>query len=248
MLNNLLFSQNKGLIYYGQIDSPKLKSASGPEFNAYMVFNKTESYYVYKKDSLELRKNFKTMYESNDGETVIAFPGRQTFPHGNQVYNNTRRDSIYWNQWAKFYVSEKTPKINWILENETKKIGAFIARKARGKYRGRMYTAWYTLEIPLPFGPWKLQGLPGLILEAHDEYNEIFIYFKSVKYPTNNKAAISHVKREKNHSKKWRSKEDFKNRLIDIYNRYNNNSYLMSEKYNQDSEVMPIKEFVIESF
>lgn len=40
--------------------------------------------------------------------------------------------------------------------------------KATCRFRGRDYEAWYTPEIPRSEGPWKLQGLPGLILKASD--------------------------------------------------------------------------------
>ena len=42
------------------------------------------------------------------------------------------------------------------------------------------------MVFTVPFGPWKLHGLPGLILEAYDTNKFISWYFKSVEYPTKN--------------------------------------------------------------
>jgi len=39
-------------------------------------------------------------------------------------------------------------------------------------YRGRKWYAWYAEDIPLSEGPWKLCGLPGLILRAYDSENQ----------------------------------------------------------------------------
>jgi GLPGLI family protein len=243
------FSQQKGIVYYGQIESLRLKSPLGPDFNSFLVFDNDESYYVTANDSLENGKTFKKRFSSSDGQNIIAFQGSMTSYYGRQVYNSLKKDSIYWNQWSEFYVAEKTPKINWNLEDETKKIGNFNAHKATCKFRGRNYTAWYILEVPLPFGPWKLQGLPGLILEAYDADKEIYIYFKSLEYPTNNTVKISQVKRPVGHTKTWKTLDDFKARLDEIYDKMRNSSIIIAERMNSEVPEQAIKsEIFLESF
>jgi len=64
---------------------------------------------------------------------------------------------------------------NWTIENETKSVGNFLCSKATTTFRGRDYIAWFSYEIPLPFGPWKFSGLPGLILEVYDK--EMALHF-----------------------------------------------------------------------
>jgi GLPGLI family protein len=59
--------------------------------------------------------------------------------------------------------------MKWKLLSEKKIIGKFDCKKASVEFRGRTYFAWYTMEIPISLGPWKFNGLPGLILEVDDQ-------------------------------------------------------------------------------
>lgn len=64
--------------------------------------------------------------------------------------------------------SEPEENIDWQLGDSTKLILNYECQMAEAYYHGRHWTAWFTPEIPIQNGPWKLGGLPGLILEASE--------------------------------------------------------------------------------
>ncbi|MCY3998429.1 MAG: GLPGLI family protein [Flavobacteriaceae bacterium] len=68
--------------------------------------------------------------------------------------------------------------IEWNLQSESKQINGFNCQKANGKFGGRDYTVWYTNEIPINIGPWKLDGLPGAIVEGSDSKEVSFLLSK----------------------------------------------------------------------
>lgn len=84
-------------------------------------------------------------------------------------------------------VKEKLPDFGWQIMQEKKKIEGYECFKAISKpFRGRTYIAWFCPEIPIPDGPWKLCGLPGLILEAQDEKGEVKFIAQKVELQTQN--------------------------------------------------------------
>lgn len=78
-----------------------------------------------------------------------------------------------------FTVDEKIPVIDWSIKPETKEILGMQCQKAVGDFKGRSYEAWFSSQLPYSNGPWKLGGLPGLILEAYDTKREVVFNFTS---------------------------------------------------------------------
>ncbi|MDV6167518.1 GLPGLI family protein [Flavobacterium sp. DG1-102-2] len=102
----------------------------------------------------------------------------------------------------KFLVKDVFPDPEWKITDETKTVAGLQCIKASASFRGREWTAWFTPEIPLAFGPWKLQGLPGIILEAYDSTNRytfkaVKIEFKKSDIITKNFAKIYETKNSK---------------------------------------------------
>ena len=58
--------------------------------------------------------------------------------------------------------------MEWKLVDGDSIICEYPCKKAITTFRGRTWTVWYTLDLPYSDGPWKLCGLPGLILYAKD--------------------------------------------------------------------------------
>jgi GLPGLI family protein len=69
---------------------------------------------------------------------------------------------------GSYQFSESSPVFNWAISTDTMTIAKHLCQKATTTFRGRSYTAWFALDISLPYGPWKFGGLPGLILAIED--------------------------------------------------------------------------------
>ena len=66
------------------------------------------------------------------------------------------------------YYEETMPMLDWNLMDGDTIICNYACQRASTTYRGRTWQVWYTPDLPYQDGPWKLQGLPGLILKAED--------------------------------------------------------------------------------
>ncbi|MEJ8800846.1 GLPGLI family protein [Pontibacter sp. H249] len=154
--------KNEGLYFYENSDSSHVKETQ--EDNAYGTV-----YSVELKSSHEVHGMVKT---NLDSEELLS---------SERIFNK--------GEYREFVVKEKLSNIDWKLLTDSKEIAGFKCRKATANFKGRNYEVWYTIEIPILMGPWKLHGLPGAIVEAYDIDN--YIHFSLAKVSTD-KQSIAH--------------------------------------------------------
>ncbi|NII28828.1 GLPGLI family protein [Pseudoflavitalea sp. X16] len=113
---------------------------------------------------------------------------------GTQFLKNYNSDLLTIHQTAfgeEFLISDTLAPIKWNITAETKNIASFECRKATGIFRGRNYTAWFTTDIPVSAGPWKLGGLPGLILQAEDDKHQVAFTAVKISLPSPEKLLLA---------------------------------------------------------
>ncbi len=79
-----------------------------------------------------------------------------------------------------FLIEEPIPVINWKISSDTLTISGLHCQKAAAHFKGRDYEVWFCADLPFRSGPWKLQGLPGLIVQAADKNREIVFEFAGI--------------------------------------------------------------------
>ncbi|MBR6438072.1 MAG: GLPGLI family protein [Bacteroidales bacterium] len=105
------------------------------------------------------------MHRDDPTKQRPASPG-----HGDYLYWNlvAGKVSVYTRVFEnKYLVEEEIPTMEWTIEEDsTLTLLGYKCHKATTKFRGREWAVWYAEGIPVSLGPWKLNGLPGIILQA----------------------------------------------------------------------------------
>ncbi len=139
-------------------------------------FNQDYSLYIhdgYPKASTETEEGGSFFFKIGDEEGEPQF----TDFKDSLTYTKFFAGGLGW-----FVLKEKMDIIKWDISNEQKKIKDYLCILATTEFEGRKYKAWFTPDIPAQYGPYRLRGLPGLILEAKSEDGKIdwqFVGFES---------------------------------------------------------------------
>lgn len=157
-----------------------------------LFYNVNENTAVY----LDKISSMKTVANKNDVNDVdddtssvgVSFNGNLDF-----YFLKDKSEVLFTYNLLKnnYLVEDKLPKTDWVLTSEKRVIEDLICYKATTTFRGRNWTAWYSPDIPIMYGPWKFYGLPGIIVEIKEDTNRFA--FVLTGYSLNSKSIVPKI-------------------------------------------------------
>lgn len=138
--------------------------------------SKSYSYYSNEVDSLVKTPNYEKFAWAQfkkamdtEGSSSSNYPHKRMKAY---IYKNypkgkmTVTDGLSLQDYI--YIDELNSQ-QWNIMDSVKTVLDYDCQMAKCSFRGREWTAWFAPDIPISNGPWKLGGLPGLIMEAYDK-------------------------------------------------------------------------------
>ena len=171
--------------------------------NMLLVIGKNASVYTsYDKinRNLEMEKQIQEQMKNQAGNNNFSL---KIGTPGAPVKQTSALDYFFFAKENKFFTKERifnnylieedAPKINWKITRDTASFSGVICQKATAYFKGRNWIAWFAPDMPFQSGPWKLNGLPGLIIEAVDETKTVHFQFAGIEnvVPTETKSITS---------------------------------------------------------
>ncbi len=170
----------------------KVVNRKGCEGINTLYFTKDKSLFVHN----EYPEN--TEYLVLNGMTHMVKGDYEKYP----IFTDLTTDSViqkisYHSVQTPFRLKDTIGKINWLITGNSKEISGIRCISAEGLFGNRVYEVWFSPDIPVPFGPHRLGGLPGLILEARSK--DGYVNFEFVRYESkvNDEMVISYPKNGK---------------------------------------------------
>ncbi|EWH12458.1 hypothetical protein KLA_14438 [Cellulophaga geojensis KL-A] len=164
-----------------------ISKTNNPNTRAILKNSKEVSYALnFNSKSSTYQKNESLYDESKQKLNLVA-----TGAGGTGIFYYNTEDNALLKQLTiggdTFLITQNAKK--WKLLNTSKKIGKYNCYRATlldNNNKETKVTAWYTLDIPLAYGPKDYNGLPGIILELYEGK----FFFKASKIELSNKNKI----------------------------------------------------------
>ncbi len=162
--------------------------------NFHLYFDGTESLYQAEHDVMETKRLGLLMNQTN-------IVGRHHYIY----YTNLQNGEKYYQNHKVQHILVNMEDLDWKLTKETKKIGKYTCYKATATVEAEQthgmnflnpVEAWYTNEIPVPFGIQTFVGLPGLTLELTADYENAKIHYYATEIELNPEEKINIEKPE----------------------------------------------------
>jgi GLPGLI family protein len=126
--------------------------------------------------SKKTRKLFLCAHGSDEVDTVYQYT---------HVYKDYQANEMKFHDdmpnSADVFVKEEMNLFNWQLCDEERQILGYNCQIAKTLFRGRNYIVWFTTELPFKAAPWKIHGLPGVVLQVMTEDDFLHIKARTIR-------------------------------------------------------------------
>lgn len=193
IFSNICFSQatlQTGFVKY----TTSFEAEEYTKFNAFLNFNDKESLFTKNKLGMDSIANLGSIAYGEKGiilpEPSMIVSGPTHTEKGFNYYRNFETKKIIFNinkfgPLAPYVVNDEWIEIKWMVLDDFKEIAGHTAQKATANFRGTDFEVWFATDLPFPYGPINLFGLPGVILEVwYNDQKQITAY--EVCYPCEN--------------------------------------------------------------
>jgi len=226
-LGSFVCAQNKNIsVQYLVAENKHAEINSTKSFYNLIIKGVESIYYNNLSDSLNQFKYKDVISETQKiGEFTMVKLSDNNYEYVTQslFYKNYVKDTLIFNEKIPFrtkvIIGENLHLFNWnIIPEKDSLILGYKCKSAVADFRGRTYIAYFCQELNSFGGPWKFDGLPGLILavSSKDKYfiiEPVKISINTATEPIRN--AYQNLKKED--ILNWNQyKEKYEKRLKDI--------------------------------
>jgi len=151
-------------------------------------------------DGLVADRQFKKAYaeavaSSPDGHPRINRKGVGSFTQYYQYPGERKLFTKALQLLDEYLIEDTLPVIAWRISGDTATFGGLHCQKATCHFKAGIMLHGFCPDLPVHSGPWKLNGLPGVIVDARDTRNDVLFAFdgveRTVPSPTTDQATAN---------------------------------------------------------